>query len=86
MTVLNYQKIISLLQNNRIINKKETYMDRDNVDKDYKQINEYKGDPRFIYKNKYWFWNETWSEEIGPFDTLKKCTEVFTEFCKSLDM
>jgi len=35
---------------------------------------------------KWYFWDEIWSEEIGPYDTISECRRRLKEYTDYLDL
>jgi len=31
----------------------------------------------------WWFWNETWSDEYGPYPTEEKARAILEEYCRT---
>ncbi len=43
------------------------------------------GDPVHKDKDGWYFWDETWSSAVGPFDTEEKAREALNKYCVYLD-
>lgn len=41
-------------------------------------------DPIHEYKEKWWFWDETWSERIGPYDTEAEANLALSSYISQL--
>jgi len=41
-----------------------------------------KSNPIHCYDEKWWFWDETWSDRMGPFDTEEQTEEALRQYCK----
>jgi hypothetical protein len=41
-------------------------------------------DPVHYFEGKWWFWDETWSERIGPYWTIGIANDALKDYCKSL--
>lgn len=36
-------------------------------------------------QGKWWFWDETWANEIGPYNTEEEANQALTHYAQSLD-
>ena len=47
---------------------------------------DYKGCPieYAVKENKWYFWDETWTEEFGPYNTKEEVMKACEEYCKTL--
>lgn len=43
-------------------------------------------DPIFARDNAWWFWDETWSNDHGPFPTRYEAEQALKKYCEYLDM
>jgi len=51
-------------------------------DKKITDLKRWEGDPIFIDEDeKYGFWEETWTEVYGPFNTLEEAERKLEEYC-----
>ena len=42
------------------------------------------GEPIVHMKDEQWYyWDEAWAHEVGPFDTEWECKEDLAEYCKT---
>ena len=41
-------------------------------------------DPVHFYEGEWWFWNETWSDVIGPYPTEKVARETMKLYAEQL--
>jgi len=39
---------------------------------------------RNIEDGDWYFWNEVWADEIGPFGTEEECREALTKYCHQI--
>lgn len=44
-----------------------------------------KGDPIYFEKGLWYFWDETWSNSIGPYDTQALARASLKKYCDELD-
>jgi len=42
------------------------------------------GDPVHQEDGKWWFWDETWADKSGPFDSWSEANKKLEEYCKHL--
>ena len=40
-------------------------------------------DPVHEHNDKWYFWNETWSNRIGPYNTKTEATKALTKYCET---
>lgn len=45
----------------------------------------YSPHPVHRYGSVWYFWNETWSDVIGPYDTEEEANTAFNDYCAQLD-
>jgi hypothetical protein len=38
----------------------------------------------FESNGKWYFWNETWSDSYGPYDTLEQVQMAFSDYCETV--
>jgi hypothetical protein len=43
------------------------------------------GDPIFQDQRGWHFYDETWADSMGPFDTLEECRDALSRYCDYLD-
>jgi hypothetical protein len=41
-------------------------------------------DPVHFDNGKWWFWDETWANKMGPFDTETEAREAIQQYCKEV--
>jgi hypothetical protein len=51
-----------------------------------RMLERYEGDPRFLAEDGYYyFWDENWTIESGPYPTLEDCNRALTAYGKQLN-
>jgi len=40
-------------------------------------------DPVHEHDDKWYFWDETWSQRVGPYDTKAKAAEALVRYCET---
>lgn len=40
--------------------------------------------PIHFDNGKWWFWDETWSDRLGPFDTEEQTKEALRQYCEEV--
>lgn len=41
-------------------------------------------DPVHEYEGKWWFWEETWSDRMGPYDSEEQARTELARYCKEV--
>lgn len=39
-------------------------------------------DPVHRHNGKWWFWDETWADRVGPFETEGDADKAFNRYCR----